>query len=202
MQLCYSATSPYVRKVLMTALETGTRALFDTIPTSPWEASTDLAETNPLCKVPALILDSGVALFDSPVICEYLDSLHSGHRIFPDTGIQRFMALRLQALGDGIMDAAILRRLESARPAAMRSQDWISRQRLAMQRGLDDLQNNLDSLGGEPHIGSVTAACALAYLDFRYADEPWRSDREALAEWHQEWLQRPSMVATQPPDGA
>jgi len=200
MQLRYSPTSPYARKVLITALETGTRDLFETVATGPWDADTDLGKSNPLCKVPALVLDSGEVLFDSPVICEYLDSLHTGSKVFPDAGMQRFMSLRLQALGDGIMDAAILRRLEAARPPAQQSADWQARQQRAVLRGLDDLQGHTGILEGQPHIGSITAACALAYLDFRFADEPWRPGREALSGWYEVWCQRPSMRDTQPPE--
>ena len=202
MQLRYSPTSPYVRKVLITALETGTSNFFETISTGPWDSETNLGQTNPLCKVPALVLDSGEALFDSPVICEYLDSLHQGRKVFPQSGMQRFMALRLQALGDGIMDAAILRRLEAARPQAQQSPDWLARQQRAVLRGLDDMHGHTQDLQGEPHIGSITAACALAYLDFRFADEPWRPGREALSDWFEDWCQRPSMADTQPPAGA
>ena len=202
MQLRYAPTSPFVRKVLITALETGIRDLIELIPTAPFDADTDLRKTNPLCKVPALVLDSGEALFDSAVICEYLDSLHPGRKIFPETGMARFMSLRLQALGDGIMDAAILRRLEAARPPAQQSADWQARQQQAVLRGLDDMQEHVGILEGEPHIGAITAACALAYLDFRFADEPWRTGREALSSWYENWSQRPSMGDTQPPQGA
>ena len=202
MQLRFSPTSPYVRKVLITALETGTRDLFETIATGPWDADTDLGKSNPLCKVPTLVLDSGEALFDSAVICEYLDSLHPGRKVFPQAGLLRFMSLRMQALGDGIMDAAILRRLEAARAPAQRSADWQARQQQAVSRGLDDLQGHIGALEGEPHIGAITAACALAYLDFRFADEPWRPDREALSNWYEGWCQRPSMMDTQPPQDA
>lgn len=199
MQLRYAPTSPYVRKVLITALETGTRDRIETIATSPWDAATDLPLSNPLGKVPALVLDSGESLFDSPVICEYLDSLHNGHKLFPEVGMARFMALRMQALGDGIMDAAILRRLESARLEGQQSQEWIERQRRAMQRGLDDLHGHLGDLQGEVHIGAITVACTLAYLDFRFADDPWRPGREPLSDWFEQWRQRPSMIDTAPP---
>ncbi len=200
MQLRYSPTSPYVRKVLITAIETDTTHLFEKVPTGPWDATTDLRNDNPLCKVPALVLDTGESLFDSPVICEYLDSLHQGPKVFPESGLERFMSLRMQALADGIMDAAILRRLELARPQEQQSESWLARQQLAMQRGVDDLQAHAKVLQGPPHIGAIASACALAYLDFRYADEPWRGDRDALANWFDTWCQRQSMLATQPPE--
>jgi len=201
MQLRYAPTSPFVRKVLITALETGTSNLFETISTGPFDPETDLGQTNPLCKVPALVLDSGEALFDSPVICEYLDSLHQGRKIFPVSGMPRFMALRLQAVGDGIMDAAVLRRLEAARPQPQQSADWLERQHRAIQRSLDDLNRHLEDLQGDPDIGSITVACALGYLDFRFADDPWRPGRDALSDWFSAWSQRSCMTETHPPQG-
>ena len=112
MKLRSSPTSPYVRKVLVTLAETGQQDRVEAISTNPWDPATDLPRFNPLGKVPALILDDGVVLVDSPVICEYLDSLHDGDRLFPAAGPARWRVLRQQALADGILDAAILRLLD------------------------------------------------------------------------------------------
>ena len=112
MKLCYSPTSPYVRKVVVTAMETGLEPGIERIANNVWDPATDIAATNPLGKVPALTTDDGAVLFDSPVICEYLDSLHDGAKLFPAAGPARWRALRQQALCDGILDAGILRMLE------------------------------------------------------------------------------------------
>ncbi|MEK7820711.1 MAG: glutathione S-transferase N-terminal domain-containing protein, partial [Pseudomonadota bacterium] len=115
MKLRFSPTSPYVRKVCVVALETGLFARLDLAPTNVWAADTDIGRDNPLGKVPALATDGGEVLFDSPVICEYLDSLHDGAKLFPAAGGARWTALRRQALADGILDASVLRFLENRR---------------------------------------------------------------------------------------
>ena len=121
MKLYYSPTSPYVRKVNVFSIEAGVDEKIDKIITNPWVEDTRLLTDNPLSKVPTLIMDDGVVLYDSPVICEYLDTLNLNQKLIPEKGIERWNALRLQALGDGIMDAAILRFLERKRPEAQRS---------------------------------------------------------------------------------
>ena len=129
MRLRYSPTSPYVRKVSVCAIEFGLAERIERIPTDTLDPKTDLAEHNPLVKVPALVLEDGEVLYDSPVICEYLDSLHDGAKIFPPAGPERWTALRQQALGDGILDAAILCMLETLRrPEALRWRGWIDKQ--------------------------------------------------------------------------
>ena len=129
MTLRYSPTSPYVRKVMAMAIETGLIDRIKILRTDPWSPDTDLGADNPLGKVPALVLEDGTVLFDSPVICEFLDSLHDGPKLFPAPAESRWQALRLQALGDGLSDAAILRRLDSMRPEAQQSRNWQERQR-------------------------------------------------------------------------
>jgi len=111
MKLRYSATSPYVRKVAVTLIETGLDKNVERIPTNVWDPNTDVGKDNPLGKVPTLIADDGTVLYDSPVICEYLDGLNKGKKLFPTEGEARWRALKLQALGDGMTDAGILRLL-------------------------------------------------------------------------------------------
>jgi glutathione S-transferase len=200
MQLRYSPTSPYVRKVSVCAIELGLAERIERIPTDTLDPSSGLAEHNPLVKVPALILEDGEVLYDSPVICEYLDSLHDGAKIFPPAGPERWTALRQQALGDGILDAAILRMLETLRrPEALRWRGWIDKQTGKVTRALDRLEAEAEALEGPLTIGQITIGCALGYLDFRFADDKWRAGRPNLAAWHEDFAGRPSMQETAPP---
>jgi glutathione S-transferase len=195
MKLRYAPTSPFVRKVLVVAYETELEPRIERLPTNVWAADTDIAKDNPIGKVPALVTDNGDTLFDSPVICEYLDNLGGG-RLFPAAGAARWQALKLQALADGILDAAILRRLERNRPAGERAASWSARQAAAVQRGLDALEAQAPLWDGAVTIGQIAAGCACGYLDFRFAHEDWRPSRERLAAWWRRFGERPSMQAT------
>ena len=166
MKLRYSPTSPYVRKVTVTAIETGSNSRIERILTIPASAP-DLPADNPLGKVPALILDNGQSLFNSPVIVEYLDSLHQGAKVVPPSGEARWKALRLQALADGILDAAISRLMETRRPANEQSKAWVEKQKTVIDRALDWLEKNASSFDDSPTIGNITVAVAGDYLDFR-----------------------------------
>lgn len=183
MKLRFSATSPYVRKVTMTIIECGLEDKVERVVTNAWDAATDLPADNPLGKVPALTTDDGTALFDSRVICEYLDSLHDGAKLFPAAGPARWAALRLQALGDGLNDAAVARRLEEMRPDGERSQKWIDRQTAAMARTLDVLEAEVDGFAEGVDIGALAVMSALGYLDLRFVEDDWRSRRPKLAAW-------------------
>lgn len=198
MKLRHSPTSPYVRKVVMVAKELGLADRIAIEPTDPWSAETTLPADNPLSKVPALATDDGLVLFDSPVICAYLDEL-AGGKLTP-AGRGRWVAARLEALGDGICDAAILRRLEGAmRPADKRWDGWADRQKRAVDRALDALEAAAGDLAGPPTIGSLAVAAALGYLDFRFAHEDWRPGRPGLAAWFETARTRPSFAETAPP---
>ena len=198
MKLRSSPTSPYVRKVTLVAHETGLFGRLDLVPTNVWANDTDIGRDNPLGKVPALTTDGGEVLFDSPVICEYLDSLHDGTKLYPPSGGARWTALRRMALADGILDAGILRRLESIRKEPERSATWIERQRLAVERGLDALEEEASALGAGVTIGHIAIACALGWLEFRFAADNWRQRRPALAAWYATFAARPSMQKTAP----
>jgi glutathione S-transferase len=202
MKLCYSATSPYVRKVIVAGIELGLDGKIERQPTSAWDPATKLGEINPLGKVPALVTDAGEAFYDSPVICEYLDSLAGGGKLFPAAGPERWTALRRQALADGIMDAGVSARLESQRPAGKKSEEWIERQRAAVFRALDALEAEAPALGGKVDIGHVAIGCALGYLDFRFAADAWRQGRPNLAAWFESFAKRPSIATTVPKDPA
>lgn len=200
MKLYYSATSPYVRKVMALAIETGQRDALHLIETtlSPVSPNAALNADNPIGKVPALVLDDGSVLYDSPVICEYLDTLHTGPRWFPD-GPERWDALRRQALADGILDAAVISRYEAAlRPEALRWDDWLSGQQQKIIRALDQLEQTCGQWGERLDIGTLTIACALGYLDFRFADLDWRSEHPQLSAWFASFSQRPSIASTVP----
>jgi len=148
--------------------------------------------------VPALELDDGSSLYDSPVICEYLNQLADGP-FFPADAGRRFQTLGLQALGDGILDLSVALRYETAvRPEALRWQDWIDHQNEKIARGLDALETKCEQFETSPLIGEITIACALGYRDFRYADDDWRLGRPALTAWFEAIMQRESLQQTIP----
>ena len=202
MKLHYSPTSPYVRKVMIVALETGQAGKLEKATANMADAAAPYAKDNPLAKVPALIGDEGLALFDSPVVCEYLDAQHGGAKLFPAPGPARWRALRYQALADGLLDAALLRRYESQRPQQLQSQEWVDKQKLKMTRALDTLEAEAAQLDGPLTIGTITVGCALGYLDLRFAAERWRQGRPKLAAWYEKLAQRPSFLETVPRDPA
>jgi glutathione S-transferase len=199
MKLRYSSTSPYARKVLVCAAERGLSETIEIIATVPGNLESGLRAENPLDKVPALITDDGMALYDSPVICEYLDSLPGGPALFPPAGADRWRALRLQALADGLLDAALASVMESRRPEGERSAGFVTLQKGKINRALDEMNADIAALEGALHIGIVTVGCALGYLDLRFADDDWRKDRPALDAWFEGFSQRPSMTETAPP---
>jgi glutathione S-transferase len=156
---------------------------------------------NPLKKIPALVLDDGSALFDSPVICEYLNEFGGG-KFFPGKTVWqqnsgRWKALGLQALGDGIMDAAVACRYEITQPEARRNPDHTARYMTTIWAGVDALERM--NFAEPPTIGEITVGCALGYLDFRYGDLGWRDSHPKLAAWYAKFSQYPSMLATAPP---
>jgi glutathione S-transferase len=204
MQLRYSPTSPYTRKVTVTAIETGLDGRIERIATNVWDPATDIARDNPLGKVPALILEDGTVLFDSPVICEYLDSLHDGPKVIPPAGPERWTALRRQAQADGVVDAAVLRLLESRRPESQRSSTWDARQAGVVARGLNAFETEAATggLAGPLTIGHIALGCCLGWLDLRFPHEDWRAARPALTAWFEAFAARPSMQATPPADPA
>ncbi len=196
MKLFYSPTSPFVRKVMACAIACELDAQIEKVTTNPWESPAELLAQNPLSKVPCLVTEDGVALFDSPVICEYLDFAGRG-ALFPPAGAARWRALRQQATADGLMDAAILRRQNAARPQEQARSAAMERQRLAVSRALDALEQ--DTLPDHVDVGTITVACALGYLDFRFAEEPWRPARPRLDQWFATMRQCPELAKTAPP---
>jgi len=196
MKITASAASPYVRKVMACAIARGIDNQLE-----KWTiATTDpvLSNSNPLGKVPTLITDEGVALFDSPVICEFLDSIGSAPALFPAAGPARWAALRLQAIGDGILDASQPRRREIALPQDEGRVGYIDLQRGKVARAVDVLEKEAASLGALKTIGDIAVACALGYLDFRFAHEPWRPGHPKLEAWYDSVVGLPPIAKTVP----
>jgi glutathione S-transferase len=201
-KLYINKASPFARKARILAHEAGIADRIEEIDTivSPVKPNETLARENPLVKIPALVTDSGETFYDSAVICEYLDTLHQKPKSFPEPGPRRFAALRWQALTDGMMEAAVLSRYETAvRPEALRWKDWIEGQKRKVFGGLRALEAEAATWGYEFGIAQIGAACALGYLDFRFPDWGWRSGHPKLTAWFERASRRQSVAATAPP---
>jgi len=201
MKLHYSAASPYVRKVLVTAAECGLDGRIETVNTAvaPVKPNLDLARENPLMKVPTLITDDGQALYDSRVICEYLDSQHAGVKLIPAGGNDRWRVLRWQAMADGITDAGLLCRYETAvRTEDKRSAEWTAGQLTKVTQGLDMAESDAALLTGPLNLGQIALACSIGWLEFRNVAGDIRKTRPKLFAWYDAFSQRPSMQATAP----
>ncbi len=199
MKLFSSPTSPFARKVRVSALELGLAERIELLEVSlsPVNPHAGLREHNPLGKIPALLTDAGETLYDSPVICEYLDALVGGNHLWPAGGAARWRALRRQALADGITDAAVLVRYEhAARPAQLRWTEWTDGQWLKIRTALEALEQ--ESLDGPFDIGAISVACALGYLAFRFPQERWSERLPRLGAWYAAVCERPSLAATRP----
>ncbi|RMX08945.1 glutathione S-transferase family protein [Corticibacter populi] len=202
MQLLYAPTSPYVRKVMASAHLlglTGRIRLLDSA-ANPIHRDARIAAHNPMAKVPTMVLADGQALYDSRVICEYLDSLVPEAGLFPKDGAQRWQALTRQALGDGLLDAALLARYEfTARPEAQQSAAWRDAQLGKVQACLDAIEHQAAELSVQaPTIGEITLGCALGYLDFRFSSLDWRTTHPKAVHWHAQLQALPAMQATIP----
>src|SRR5688572_13786255 len=178
MKLAYSPASPYVRKVTACAIKRGIDKQIERMKISTTDP--ELLKYNALSKVPTLITDDGAFLFDSPVICEYLDSIGTAPKLFPAPGPARWKALTQEALGDGILDATQPRRREIPLPQDEGRKSYIALQQGKVARALDALEKDAGSLGMLTTIGEIAIGCALGYLDFRYANEPWRPGHPKL----------------------
>src|SRR5271169_4749681 len=201
MKLHWSPRSPFVRKVMIVAHERGLADRLTCVRTVAATAKphAELMKDNPLSKIPTLILDDGTVLYDSPVICEYLDALDGAPKLFPRQAKARLVALRRQALGDGFMEMMVLLRDERmrARPSDMHMTSTAARKAAV----LNSLEREAESLLTTPlSIGHIAIGCALSYLDFRYADEDWRYGHLHLANWHAAFAARPSVRVTLPVD--
>jgi glutathione S-transferase len=203
MKLFYSQTSPFVRKCLVAAHELNLAQRLELLPAAAHPVNRDraLAERNPLGKIPTLVTDAGAVLFDSRVICEYLNGLGDGH-LLPAAGEARFAILTDQALADGLMDAAVLVRYESGvRPEHLRWPDWSGGQMEKVSSALSDFERRAAAWEGRMDVGVIALGCALGYLDFRYSDIGWRERSPSLARWYEQFAARDSMSKTRPPAG-
>lgn len=200
MKLAYSPTSPYVRKVMVLLQETGQQddVTLERITTTPLAPDAALLPQNPLGKVPALTLADGQTLFDSRVICAYLDA-RAGAGLYGDADTQ-WTIRTLEALGDGMLDAALLMAYEwRMRPEDKRLPEWVEGQWAKVARALDVLENQwAEHLQGPLDAGQIAVACALGYVDFRHDARNWRADRPRLAAWFKAFDSRPSMAGTGP----
>jgi len=201
MKLHWSPRSPFVRKVMIVAHE---RGLVDRIACVRTVAAmtkphAELMQDNPLSKIPTLVLDDGRVLYDSPVICEYLDGLGGAPKLFPAEPAARFEALRRQALGDGFLDMLVT--LRNERERAQPSEVHMASTAVRTAAVLQSLEREADALGATPFgIGHIAIGCALSYLDFRFAEDDWRKADPRLARWHAAFAARPSVRATEPVD--
>ena len=201
MKLHWSPRSPFVRKVMIVAHETGLVDRIECVRSvvASTKPHVELMRENPLSKIPTMVLDDGTVLYDSPVICEYLDALHDGARLLPPSGPARLAALRRQALGDGFLDFLLLWRNERERehPSQPHLQSYAAKHEAtlaALDRDAADLERAAFSLG------HIAIGCALSYLDFRFAHDDWRTGHPRIAAWHAGFAARPSVRATDPID--
>jgi glutathione S-transferase len=199
LELKYGALSPYVRKVMVVAHETGAIERIKLTSVKTQEEPERIVPFNPLGKIPALVLDDGSVIFDSPVICEYLDAEFGERRLLPAAGARRWRIMTRAALADGLLDAGILVRHERLRPAERQSQDWIAKQLGKIFAGLDALERDAASFNGTLDMGQIAVGCALGYLPLRIPETVDLAARwPRLAEWSAEVSKRASFANTKP----
>lgn len=203
MKLIGSATSPYVRKVRIVMAEK--RLDYQMVLEDVWAANTTITASNPLGKVPCLVMEGGEAVFDSRVIVEYLDTLSPVGKLIPTQGRERAEVKTWEALADGLVDAAILARLEATwagRSAHERSDAWIQRQMGKIEAALKAMSTGLGEKafcsGIHFSLSDVAVGCALGYLDLRFPQVSWRETYPNLAKLQEKLVQRPSFTETQP----
>lgn len=199
MKLFWSSRSPFVRKVMVFAHECGLAGRIECTrtPVAMNKPNTDLLKINPTGKIPTLLLDDGSALYDSTVICEYLDSLHEGAKLFPASGSSRWTALRRHALGNNLLDNLMLWRNEQLRPQTQQSPETLAAFETKVRNAVTALDREADDISSTAvSIGHVAIACALSYADFRFSHLGWRTGNERVTRWFDGFTQRPSMVNT------
>lgn len=202
MKLSYSPASPYVRKVMVLLHETDQLDAVELSDGSgtPLAPHAETLQKNPLGKIPALERPDGATLYDSRVICAFLDA-RAGDVLYPK-GARRWETLTLEATGDGIMDAALLMTYEGRlRPEEIQMEAFVDAQYAKVAQACAALNTRwMSHLAGPLDMGQIAVACALAYVDFRHGHREWRKGNDALAAWFETFSQRASMQATLPPD--
>jgi glutathione S-transferase len=198
MKLLFNPASPFARKVRVVAAEKGLLPQLELSAVNPWTEPQAVTPHNPLGKIPVLILDSGETVFDSPVICEYLDAAAPPASLIPQAGAQRRSVLRRQALADGILDAAVLIVAEHRRPEAQRSSEMLARYRSVIGRGLTQCEQEIEELQGRFDLGTIAVACAVGYVEFRLEPFGVTMQHPKLLEWWAGVRVRPSLRSTEP----
>jgi len=202
MRLFHSPASPYVRKVMVTAYERGVESHIEILGSAagPIKRDPEIVKHNSSGKVPCALLEDNSPLFDSRVICTYIDSIAPTEGTVYPQGADRFDVLTLEALRDSILDACLLCRYETVlRPANLRWDEWYAGQMAKVDSGLDDLEGKwFETISSGLHAGSIATACVLGYLDFRFPEKDWRNNHPKLASWFGKISERRSMKETFP----
>tara|TARA_R110000751_G_scaffold107645_8_gene204063 strand:- start:156304 stop:156954 length:651 start_codon:yes stop_codon:yes gene_type:complete len=195
LKMYHDSNCPYSRKVLILAAEHGLDDIFDFVSPFTPEGLEGITRENPLAKMPALVIKPGFAIFDSRVICRYVDTLaDQSNSFYPEESSELWQALRYEALGDGMVDAAIFARQELTRPADKHMAERMKKQLGKVDEGLACLEREIDMLEASMTIGSIATSNALAYLDFRWPQIDWRDGHPRLAEWYAQIKVRPTFA--------
>jgi glutathione S-transferase len=199
MKLFYSKTSPYSRKVRIAILEKGLADQVEHILCNPFDEAVELKALNPLGKIPTLVLDDGRVVYDSPVICEYLDTINNHGQLMPSDSDARLQVNIWQALADGIVDAAYNIVMEGRRDESERSASNVERWKASIHNAVDQVERQIETLPDRITMAQISLAAALGYLDFRLSYLEWRNGQSNTAAWYEVFAKRASMIATQPP---
>lgn len=200
MLLHWSPRSPFVRKVMIAAHECGLADRIETVRTvvAAAQPNVELMKENPQSRLPTLRLADGTVIYDSPVICEYFDTLNTGAKLFPAVWPERLVALRRQSLGDGMLDTMLMWRGEQLRPPENQSIKHMQAWKLKTNVSVDMLEEEADALATARFgIGHIAIGVALGYIDFRYPELKWRKGHPKLAAWHKDFEARPAALANQ-----
>lgn len=202
MRLLHGSISPYVRKVMVAAIETGLRDKLELVSFPPLVATKPvdaIIAHNPTGRIPTLVLDDDTALFDSRVICEYFDHISPTAKLYPAPGPERWHALTMMSTADGLLEAGLTVRFEMGlRAEEKRSQEWIDGHMTKVRNCFDALEHKWRPNGGQFAIGEIAVVCALGWVDFRMPEQDWRGACPKLAAWYESVVDRPSVVATKP----
>jgi len=193
--------SPYGRKARVAAIETGQPDVIDWWFMSREERAKEMSAVNPLGKIPAMVLDDGTLVVDSPVIAAWVDAQHDGEKLIPESGNERWAVLSLEAVGDGLGDAAIAAALEGNRPDGEKSEAAIKRNVDKVRKTLSYLNDRAGDFNDPPKMGEIAVACAMGYMELRGVADGWRDDFPALAAWYDAIQERESFKETAIPEG-
>jgi glutathione S-transferase len=200
MKIMHGKLSPFVRKVMVAAAEKGLTSEIEVVPTAVGQGkiNQDLLQLNPTGKIPTLVTDDGVSIYDSTVIIDYFDEIRATPRLIPADGAARHRALTLNAAADGLLIAGVLAKGEAGRPVERQWPEMITAQWAKVQACLGALEAGLPAEADSLTIGEIATGCALGWLEVRAPEEAWRERHPRLAAWYDAFATRPSMVATRP----